>query len=105
MHLEFQIRVAKLVIPESIHYGFRFSRDIFFQSAIPRCWVLLFLFAISGEVRCCRRRRKRRISKLASKQEERFIVPSLIKRAEGAAGFRSEVDNMVNAIKGILISW
>jgi hypothetical protein len=62
------------------------------------------LFANSGEVCCCRRRR-RRISKLASKQEERFIVPSLIKRAEGAAGLRSEGDNMVNAIKGILISW
>jgi hypothetical protein len=104
MHFEFQIRVSKLVIPESIHYGFRLSRDIFFQSAIPRCWVSLFLFAISGEG-CCGTRRRRRIRKLARKQEERFIVPTWIQRAEEAAGLRSEGDNMVNAIKGILISW
>jgi TFIIH basal transcription factor complex TTD-A subunit len=103
MHFEFQIRVSKLVIPESIHYGFRLSRDIFFQSAIPRCWVSLFLFAISGEG-CCGTRRRRRIRKLARKQEERFIVPTWIQRAEEAAGLRSEGDNMVNAIKGILIS-
>jgi TFIIH basal transcription factor complex TTD-A subunit len=60
------------------------------------------LFAIGGEG-CCGTRR-RRIRKLASKQEDRFIVPTLIKPAEGAAGLRSEGDKMVNAIKGILIS-
>jgi hypothetical protein len=101
MHLEFQIRVSKLVIPESRSSGFRatYSSNLRFLGVASRfpCSQLVGKFVVAAE--------EELESLQASKQEERFIVPTLIKRAEEAAGLRSEGENMVNAIKGILISW